>query len=152
MGKFNWWKRYRPKTKLQRKNAMKGVPFILQQIRHGDFDHSDYKRQAEEELERCERAVQLFVSNYKGDDPMQDHRCLEIQRSYRKRYNKLMEDYHRDECNKLADLKLSLIKEFKIDVWDDAVSEAFKQDAPDTESIFFSYNKLCQERLNQQVV
>ena len=131
---------------------MKGVPFILQQIRHGDFDHSDYKRQADEELERCERAVQLFVSNYKGDDPMQDHRYLDIQRSYRKRYNKLMEDYHVDECNKLAELKLSLIKEFKIDVWDDVVSEGFKQDPPHTECIFFFYNKLCQERLSQQVV
>ncbi len=42
MGKFNWWRRCKPKAKLQRKDALRGKSFLLQQIEHGDFDYSDY--------------------------------------------------------------------------------------------------------------
>lgn len=151
MGKFNWWKRYRPKNKLQRKDAIKGVPFILQQIKHGDFDHSDYKRQADEELYRCEQELQAFVSAYKGNDPKQEHMYLEIERGYRKRYNKLMNDYHWEEANLLADLRQGLVDEFGVDLWEEVMIESTRQDISDAESLFFLYNKMCQEQMMQQV-
>lgn len=151
MGKFNWWRRYRPKNKLQKRDAIKGVPFVLQQIRHGDYDHSDYKRQADEELQRCEKELQAFVSAYKGNDPKQDHRYLEIERSYRKRYNKLIEDYYWEEANMLTNLRTSLASEYGVDMWEEVMTEALRLDISDTESLFFLYNKMCQEQLTQQV-
>ncbi len=152
MGKFNWWRRYRPKNKLQKRDAIKGVPFVLQQIRHGDYDHSDYKRQADEELQRCEKELQAFTSSYKGDYPKQDRRYLDIERGYRKRYNKLMDDYHWEEANMLTNLRIALVREFGVDMWEEVMTKALRLDISNTESLFFLYNKMCQEQLTQQVV
>ena len=147
MGKFNWWRRYRPKKKLKRSQANKLKPFLLQRIEHGDFDHSDYKRQADDELKRCEKELKTFCDNYKGNDPKQDSRYLDIERGYRKRYNKLMEDYHWEEASLLVDLKDELIKEFRVDVWDDCMNEALKRDAEDLTAIYFLYNEIANKQL-----
>lgn len=149
--RFNWWRRHKSKAKLQRKDALKGKSFLLQQIRHGDYDHSDYKRQAQDELRRCEVELQAFVSKYKGDKPTQEYKYLEIERSYRKRYNKLMEDYHWEEASILVNLKLALIKDFGVDIWDEVMEEALKQDIEDLESVYFLYNKMHQQ-LTQPVL
>ena len=50
MSKFYWWRRIPKRKKLNVKDAHKLKPLILQQIEHGDFDESDYKRQANEEF------------------------------------------------------------------------------------------------------
>ena len=50
MSRFYWWRRYPKKKKFNPKHAHKLKPLVLQQIEHGDFDESDYKRQADEEL------------------------------------------------------------------------------------------------------
>jgi hypothetical protein len=142
MGKFNWWRRQRPKAKLDRKKAKLGVPFILQQIEHGDFDHSDFKRQAEQELVLCEQTLATFVKNYKGSAPTLDDRYLEIERKFRKRYNKLMEDYHKEEVATLMELRVALIKHFEVDVWDETVQEAFKRDTIGAKDFYFLYNEL----------
>jgi hypothetical protein len=149
MGKFNWWRRYRPKNKLQRKDALKGRPFLLQQIEHGDFDHSDFKRQAEDELKRCQKDLDTFVKNYKGNSPKEDSRYLDIERKYRKRYNKLMEDYHWEEMSMLIDLKQALIKEFEVDVWDDVMNEAMKRDISGGVSLYFLYSEISEKQLQQ---
>ena len=146
MGKFNWWRRYRPKNKLQRKHANKLKPFLLQQIEHGDFDHSDYKRQAEDELKRCEKDLAEFCKHYKGNNPKQEYRYLEIERKYRKRYNKLMEDYHWEEASMLIELRQALIKEFDVDVWDDCMNEALKRDITGATSIYFLYSELSEKQ------
>lgn len=151
MGKFNWWKRQRPTQKLQRKNAKKGIPFLLQQIDHGDFDHSDYKQQAEEELVRCERELKQFTKTYKGADAKKDERYLTIERKYRKRYNKLMESYYDEETKRLVDLRGSLIREFGIDVWDEVLREAFKRDTPGAREFYFLYSTISDRELNQVV-
>lgn len=147
MGKFNWWRRYRSKQKLQRKDAKKGIPFLLQQIDHGDFDHSDLKRQAEEELVRCNKDLQQFTKAYKGLDAKSDERYLDIERKYRKRYNKLMEDYHEEEVKMLMELRLSLIKHFEVDVWSEVVQEAFKKDSTGAKDFYFLYSDISEKQL-----
>ena len=66
MNKFYWWRRYPKRKKLQPKDAHKLKPFILQQVEHGDFDESDYKRQAEEELKTRDKELKAFVKSYRA--------------------------------------------------------------------------------------
>ena len=147
MSKFYWWRRTSKKKKLKAKDAHMLKPFLLQQIEHGDFDHSDYKRQADEELMRCDRDLKEFCEAYKGRDPKEDHRYGEIERKYRKRYNLLMDDYSYDEGSILLDLKNALIEYFEIDVWDKVLAESFKQDISGAKSFYFLYSVVSKEQL-----
>ena len=147
MSKFYWWRRTSKKKKLNPKDAHMLKPFLLQQIEHGDFDHSDYKRQADEELMRCDRDLKEFCEAYKGRDPKEDHRYGEIERKYRKRYNLLMDDYSYDEGSILLDLKNALIEYFEIDVWDKVLAESFKQDISGAKSFYFLYSAVSKEQL-----
>jgi hypothetical protein len=149
MSRYYWWRRHPHRSKLKHSQASKTKPFIIQQIEHGDFDHSDYERQAKEELAMCERDLQAFCKAYQGTDPEQDHRYLDIKRKYRKRYNKLMEDYYWDESNRLADFRQALIKHFEIDLWEECVTEAFKQDTDGAKSFFYLYSKLIRNKTKQ---
>ena len=146
MGKFNWWRRYSAKPKLQRKNAKKGIPFVLQQIDHGDFDHSDLKRQAEEELVRCAKDLKQFIKTYKGYEPESDSRYLDIERKYRKRYNKLMADYHEEEIRTLVELRAGLISHFEMDVWEEVLQEAFKRDTTGARDFYFLYSEITNKQ------
>lgn len=147
MSRYYWWRRYPSRRKLKRSQANKLKPFILQQIEHGDFDHSDYERQAKEELKRCEQDLAKFCKEYKGTKPELDHRYLEIERGYRKRYNKLMEDYYWDEGNRLVDFKDALCKHFGVDIWDECMNEAFKRDTDGAESFYSLYSELTKKQL-----
>lgn len=149
MSRYYWWRRNPHKPKLKRSQASKTKPFIIQQIEHGDFDQSDYNRQAKEELKMCEKDLKAFCKTYKGYDPEQDSRYLEIQRKYRKRYNKLIEDYDWDEGNRLAEFKDALIKHFEIDLWEECISEAFKLDTDGAKSFFYLYSKLNRNKTKQ---
>lgn len=149
MSRYYWWRRNPLRPKLKRSQANKLKPFILQQIEHGDFDYSDYERQAKEELAMCKKELQAFCKAYQGTNPEQDHRYLHIERGYRKRYNKLMEDFYWDEGNRLVDFKLALVKYFEIDVWDECVTEAFKRDTNGAESFYFLYSELSKKKKQQ---
>ena len=149
MSKYYWWRRYPKRKKLQPKDAHKLKPFILQQVEHGDFDESDYKRQAEEELKTRDKELKAFVKSYKGINPEQDHRYRDIQRRYQKRYNKLMEDYHNEEGGILLDFKTALIDYFEIDVWDECLAESFAKDLDGAESFYFLYSSISKKRKEQ---
>lgn len=149
MGKYNWWRRQRPARKLQRKDAFKGRSFLLQQLEHGDFSKSDFKRQAEDELVRCEKALKAFCDEYKGRNPKEDSRYHDIERKYRKRYNLLMQDYDIYEKRSLDELKAGLIKEFGVDVWDDAVEEAINQGTEEDEDLYYIYQNLSELVLSE---
>jgi len=149
MSRYYWWRRNPHRPKLKRSQANKLKPFILQQIEHGDFDHSDYERQAKEELAMSKKDLRAFCKAYQGTNPEQDHRYLQIERGYRKRYNKLMEDYYWDEGSRLVDFKLALVKYFEIDVWDECVAEAFKQDTDGAKSFFYLYSRLIKNKKEQ---
>ena len=149
MGKYNWWRRYRPARKLQKKDAFKGRSFILQQLEHGDYGESDFRRQAEEELVRCEEDLIVFSSQYKGRNPKEDSRYNDIERKYRKRYNLLMQDYDIQEKRTLHELKENLIKEFEVDVWDETVEEAVNTGIETDENFYHLYNKMSQLVLSE---
>jgi|TARA_R110000751_G_scaffold87572_7_gene173534 hypothetical protein len=149
MSRFYWWRRYPKKKKFNPKHAHKLKPLVLQQIEHGDFDESDYKRQANEEFKTRDKELKAFVDSYTGTTPEQDHRYLEIERRYRKRYNKLMKDYDWEEGNILLDFKLALIDHFEVDVWDKCLSKAFDLDTNGAESFYFLYSKLSKQTKEQ---
>lgn len=141
MGKFNWWRRYSKKPKLSRKDALKGKSFLLQQIEHGDFDHSDYLRQAREELLRMKDEQQEITDKHKGGKESLQEKLDECERKYRKRHNKLMQDYEDEENRTILLLRESLIKQFGADVWDTALEQ-------NTESLvefYWKYQQLAKE-------
>ena len=141
MGKFNWWRRYSKKPKLSKKDAFKGKTFLLQQIEHGDFDFSDYLRQAREELLRMKDAQQEITDKHKGGKESLQEKLDECERKYRKRHNKLMQDYEDEENRTILLLRESLIKQFGADVWDIALEQ-------NTESLvefYWKYQQLAKD-------
>jgi hypothetical protein len=149
MGKYNWWRRSRPAKKLQTKNALKGRSFILQQLEHGDYCESDFRRQAEGELVRCKKELKTFSDEYKGHNPKEDSRYNDIERKYRKRYNLLMQDYDTQEKRTLHELKQNLITEFEVDVWDEVVEEAVNTGIETDEKFYHLYSKMSQLVLSE---
>ena len=121
------------------KQALKGNSFLLQQIEHGDFDYSDYHNQALDELIMCEKDKLQLISNWKfGRESLQE-RVDELDRKYIKRYNKLMQDHDREENKMLHELKESLIKEFGVDIWDEALDQV---DGGNLKDLYYTYRQL----------
>lgn len=121
------------------KQALKGKSFLLQQIEHGDFDYSEYRVQALEELVMCEEAKEQLASSWIcGPDSLRD-RLDELDRKYIKRYNKLIQDHDREENKMLHELKESLIKEFGIDIWDEALDQV---DGGNLKDLYYTYRQL----------
>lgn len=147
MGKYNWWRRYKKKAPLQRKNALKGKSFILQQIENGDYDVSDYRRQALEELERCKaEQVQTTQKWNAGPDSLK-YELDQIERKYTKRYNKLMEDYMEDELRLLKNLREELKFQFDIDCWDEALEVDENQDLKE---LYKNYKQIALQKHAEQ--
>jgi hypothetical protein len=138
--KWNWWRRHSKRQPLDPKQALKGKSFLLQQIEHGDFDYSEYRVQALEELVMCEEAKEQLASSWIcGPDSLRD-RLDELDRKYIKRYNKLMQDHDREENKMLHELKESLIKEFGIDIWDEALDQV---DGGNLKDFYYTYRQLA---------
>lgn len=95
---------------------------FYKKIEHGDYDYSDYFTQAQAELEYCRKDQEKLTNSWKAFDDSLKYALRDIEKRYRKRYNKLMEDHLVEEQRLLAKLKADLIKEFKKDVWDVAIS------------------------------
>lgn len=142
MGKspWNWWRRHRKRRPLQRKDAFKGKSFLLQQIEHGDLDPSEYYQQALDELVFAERDKQALADKWVAYEASLRIKQDEIDRKYRKRYNKLMEDYDRDENTMLNYLREALVKEFKVDCWDSALHAVGDGDLKD---FYYVYRKIA---------
>ena len=121
MGKFNWWHRFKKKKPLSKKDAFRGKSFLLQQIEHGDFDFSDYRRQALYELELCEQEKTKVKSTWVASELALNEKLTEIDRKYNKRYKLLMQDYDDEETRLLSELKRRLISEFGIDCWNEVI-------------------------------
>lgn len=145
MSKFTWWRRERPKNKLTvaqaKKNKLKSV--LQQQLEYGNFDHSPYYSQAQHELQLKQKALKTFCENYKGNNPEQDIRYRDISRRHQVRYLKLMEDYHNDELKTLKELRRALVAEFEIDVWDQVIEYALKNDISGAKDFYISYNNIA---------
>jgi hypothetical protein len=144
MSRFNWWRRGRKKPLLKRKDALKGRSFLLQQIEHGDFDHSDYLRQAKYELTLCKQEQKKVTSKWVASAESLQEKLIEVERKYIKRYNKLMEDYHEEETKLLALLAERLAIEFGVDCWDEALAADPNQDLI---QLYHNYKKIANKKL-----
>lgn len=151
MSRFTWWRRERPKKKLTvaqaKKNKLKSV--AQQQLEYGNFDHSPYYNQAQKELQLRDQALADFCANYKGYHPEQDPRHREIWKKHQVRYLKLMEDYHNDELRTLGELRKALVDEFEIDVWDEVIEYALKNDISGAKEFYISYNNIASKHKQQ---
>ena len=141
MSRFTWWRESRLKPKLKRSEALKGKPFLLQQIEHGDYDLAPYLSDARKVMKRCEQEIIKTKQTWKaGPDSLRD-KIDEIERKHIKRYNKLMEDFYTTELRTLTDLKLRLCVEFGVDVWDTAI----KSCKGDLKDLYFTYQDAAED-------
>jgi hypothetical protein len=99
--RFYWWRRFKSRDTLH-----KNFP-LLARIKNGDFDYSDYRVQALYELELAEEKVNSFPTYaYTERD--------EAKEMGRRRYNRLMEDFMKDEFYLLQGIKEEFCKWFWI--------------------------------------
>ena len=140
MGKFNWWHRFKKKKPLSKKDAFRGKSFLLQQIEHGDFDFSDYRRQALYELELCQQEKAQVVKNWVASEASLKEKLDEIERKYNKRYKLLMLDYDDEENRLLSELRRRLVGEFGIDCWEEIIEMDPEQTV---EQLYYNYQKMA---------
>ena len=109
---FRWWRMYdNPNKPLDNKSLLRD------RILNGDFDYSHYKYQSD----WCEHEMNEIALKC-GDDIGKYVEMTSLLRSRRKR---LLEDFEKDEFNKLEILFQQLAKHFKIDK-EQAIEEALK--------------------------
>ena len=143
MSKFNWWRESKLKPKLKRSEALKGRPFLLQQIEHGDYDLAPYLLDARKVMKRCEQEILKTKQIWIGGSESLREKLDDIERKHIKRYNKLMEDFYITELRTLTDLKLRLCVEFGIDVWDNAI----KSCKGDLKDLYFTYQDIAEQTI-----
>lgn len=143
MSRFNWWRRSKKKAPLQKKEALQGRSFLLQQIEHGDFDPSDYRRQANHELHLLKQEQNKLIKSWIAGPESLKYELDEIERKYIKRYNKLMEDDLEEERRLIRKLRESLIKEFEVDCWNEALCADLDQDLV---TLYNNYKKLASKQ------
>ena len=97
---FRWWRRWDNKRSLLPNSSS-----LLAKIRNGDLDFSHYFWQ----LQYCENEINQKSEQYK--DP---HKWLESTRIDRLRRRKLIDDFEKDENEKLQKIESLFIKEFGI--------------------------------------
>lgn len=99
--KFYWWRRFKKRDTLH-----KNFP-LLDRIKNGDFDYSAYRIQALHELKIAEEKANTYATHeYTERD--------EVLKMGRLRYNRLMEDFMKDEFYLLLDIKTEFCKYFWI--------------------------------------
>lgn len=99
--RFNWWRNYCLKTQ-----PLHNRKPLRERIANGDFDTSSYRYEAEV----CEHKLNKMFTESRGDMGVYSERsALEVQR--RKR---LLEDFTKDENNKLLQLETAFRNTFVI--------------------------------------
>jgi hypothetical protein len=139
--RFYWWRRFRPRTTLH-----KNFP-LLDRIKNGDFDYSDYRVQALYELQLAEEKANTYASyQYTERD--------EVLKMGRLRHNRLMEDFMKDEFYLLQNIKTEFCKWFWIseeefdrymDMCDDGLLELYHIIKENTLYKFIGTNRYNQD-------
>ena len=107
---FYWWRRFKSHQYLPIKKG------LLARIQNGDFDYPKLFEHAEWELHWMREEQDKFIKEYTSNsDPKTDYLYMDIERRYRKRYNKIMEDAYEVEIRHLNGLVEELSNEFEID-------------------------------------
>lgn len=98
---FFWWRRWANRNKLLPKNAP-----LWDRILNGDFQYSHYRLQAM----YCE-----YEMNDKFAKAIDPSHWVEMTRLDRQRRKRLLDDFDKDENEKLRTLQKEFLKEFKMD-------------------------------------
>lgn len=146
MNKFNWWRRgHKSWQKLSPSKALKGKSLLLQQIEHGDFEVSPFKQLADKELELRDQQKLTLTQQWKGGQDSLKERLERVDLTAQKRYNRLYQEYDKQEQQMLHELKRRLIAEFKVDVWDLAIN--YPSDLT-TVQFYYVYSQYAHDRRN----
>ena len=109
---FYWWRRWKSHQYLPIKKG------LLARIKNGDFEYPELFEWAKYELHYMKEehdAYKLEYMNYNTVIPVEhSDGYMDIEKRYRKRYNKLFEDAHEVENRHLESLAEALGKEFKV--------------------------------------
>lgn len=95
-----WWRRYKSTN-----NPLHKLSPLIDKIRNGDFDFSLYFWDSQ----LCEYEISL-----KGKKNLDLYGWIEDTKIDRTRRKKLLEDFEKDENEKLLNLETSFLKEFRI--------------------------------------
>ena len=97
---FYWWRKFKDKSPLLSKEA------VHARIDNGDFDFSSYYWQAQYAL------IEMEEKTGHISDPGNRH---DAQTIYKERYRRLMNDYEKDEAQRLAEYKKTITNLFEIE-------------------------------------
>jgi transketolase len=97
---FYWWRKFKDKSPLSSKEALHA------RIDNGDFDFSSYYWQAQYAL------IEMEEKTGHISDPSTRH---ESQTIYRERWRRLMNDYEKEEPQRLAEYKKAITNLFEIE-------------------------------------
>ena len=107
---FYWWRRWKSHQYLPVKKG------LLARIQNGDFEYPELFDWAKYELHYMKEEHEAYRLKYKGwGDIEQTEPWIDIEKRYRKRYNKLFADACEVEHRHLTSLAEALAKEFKVD-------------------------------------
>lgn len=117
--KFKWWRNG------ARKKPLSSNAHLYDKIVNGDFDISDFFKQAFEARKKANRAYELAYKKYGGNSDFD--RCesaRDASRMDRVRALKLEFEGELDEIRILNSLRSELQKKFGVDVWDEMMNES----------------------------
>lgn len=137
---YNWWRRNEKRKTLNKKEP------LLDRIKHGDFEYSQYYDEAQEELKTIERITQEQTErgnrlNLRGITI--DENIRKETDQYYRRYIRLMKDHDEEEDRLLNELKTSLKKEFG-NHWEYLYKRWINGELGDltVEELYYEYQKL----------
>jgi hypothetical protein len=139
---FNWWRRNK-----KRKTLPKSAP-LLDRIKNGDFDVSQYLEEANEEMATLNKLKQKEIERGKSlglkDTTIRENVFKETDQ-YRRRYNRLMKDFYEDEDRILDDFFTAIKKRFGVSK-DYLYSEWINKNQKDMTPLEVYYR--CEELVN----
>ena len=107
---FYWWRRWKSHQYLPVKKG------LLARIQNGDFEYPELFDWAKYELHYMKDELKAYTKVYMGFSPAEhSDGYMDIEKRYRKRYNKLFADACEVEHRHLTGLVEALSKKFKID-------------------------------------
>jgi len=128
---FYWWRRWKSHQYLP---VRKG---LLARIQNGDFEYPKLFEWAEYEMHYMKEEHEAYRLEYKGWGDIEfTEQWMDIEKRYRKRYNKLFEDAYEVEHRHLTGLVDALVKEFIITK--EEVREIMEEFGDTTESLYLN--------------
>ena len=145
---FYWWRRWKSHKYLPVRAG------LLARIQNGDFEYPELFEWAEYEMHYMQDELDEFIENYQGnEDPKTDRLYRDIEKRYRKRYNKLIADAMEVEQKHLSSLVKALSREFI--VTKEEVREIMEEFGGSTESLYlymadnYDFRKLTKQKTIQ---